>query len=149
MEAVADIPQLKRRRVKHRSRVSNGSKLLPLADGRSTTARRFKDLYDFVCIDLGGADRLSEGEKQLVRRAAALSAECERQDALWARGEAEFDIAAYSTLTNAVRRVFETLGLQRRARDVTPSLSAYVAAKAGEATDHERNALAAHAHERR
>ena len=103
--------------------VTNGSKLLPLADGRSVTARRFKDLTEFISIDLGGADRLSEGEKQLVRRAAALSAECERQEALWARGEAEFDIAAYSTLTNAVRRVFETIGLQRRARDVTPSLS--------------------------
>jgi hypothetical protein len=69
--------------------------------------------------------RLSEGERQLIRRAAALSAECERQEALWSRGEAEFDIAASSTLTNAVRRVFETLRLQRRARDVTPSLAFY------------------------
>lgn len=117
------IPPLAKRTGAHRSKVTNGSKLLPLADGRSVTARRFKDLTEFISIDLGGADRLSEGEKQLVRRAAALSAECERQEALWARGEAEFDIAAYSTLTNAVRRVFETIGLQRRARDVTPSLS--------------------------
>ena len=149
MEAVADIPRVASKKQTHRSRVTNGSKLLPLADGRSVTARRFKDLFEFICVDLGGVDRLSEGERQLVRRAAALSAECERQESLWSRGEAEFDIAAYSTLTNAVRRVFETLGLQRRARDVTPSLSAYVAAKAGEAADHEGNTLAAHAHERR
>jgi hypothetical protein len=119
VEAVVDIPPVERRPSRHRSRVSNGSKLLPLADGRSVTARRFKDLVEFICVDLGGADRLSEGQKQLVRRAAALSAECERQEALWSRGEAEFDIAAYSTLTNAVRRVFETIGLKRVPRDVS------------------------------
>jgi len=115
------IPQIERRPSKHRSRVTNGSKLLPATDGRSMTARRFKDLVEFICVDLGGVDRLSEGERQLVRRAAALSAECERQEALWARGEADFDIGAYSTLTNAVRRVFETLGLKRVPRNVTPS----------------------------
>src|SRR5271166_4788493 len=126
---VESIPQQVARKSRGRSRVSNGAKLLPASDGRSMTARRFRDLFEFICNDLGGADRLSEGERQLVRRAAALSAELERQEASWARGEAEFDIAAYSTLTNAVRRVFETLGLQRRVRDVTPSLSAYVAAR--------------------
>ena len=120
MEAVVDIPSLAKRPAAHRSRVTNGNKLLPLADGRSVTARRFKDLVEFICVDLGGADRLSEGEKQLVRRAAALSAECERQEALWSRGEAGFDIANYSTLTNNVRRVFQTLGLERRAKNVTP-----------------------------
>jgi hypothetical protein len=120
VEAVVDIPSLAKRPAAHRSRVTNGSKLLPLAAGRSVTARRFKDLVEFICVDLGGVDRLSEGEKQLVRRAAALSAECERQEALWSRGEAEFDIGAYSTLTNAVRRVFETIGLKRVPRNVTP-----------------------------
>lgn len=118
-----DTPPVTRPKEPHRSRVTNGSKLLPLADGRSVTARRFKDLTEFIAIDLGGVDRLSEGEKQLIRRAAALSAECERQEALWARGEAEFDIAAYSVLTNAVRRVFETIGLKRVPRDVTPRMS--------------------------
>ncbi len=123
MELVVYIPQQTRLKSQGRSRVTNGSKLLPLADGRSVTARRFKDLVEFICADLGGADQLSEGERQLVRRAAALSAECERQEALWARGEAEFDIAAYSILTNAVRRVFETIGLKRVPRDVTPRMS--------------------------
>jgi hypothetical protein len=118
---VESIPSPAPRTGAHRSRVTNGSKLLPLADGRSVTARRFKDLVEFISVDLGGADELSEGEKQLVRRAAALSAELERRESQWARGEAEFDIAAYSTLTNAVRRVFETIGLKRVPRDVTSS----------------------------
>ena len=47
--------------VRHgKSRVTNGSKLLPLADGRSVTARRFRDIYEEVCGDLGGIEHLSE-----------------------------------------------------------------------------------------
>ena len=48
------------------------------------TARRFQDLYEDVANDLGGIDLLSEGQKQLIRRAATLSAESERQEAEWA-----------------------------------------------------------------
>jgi hypothetical protein len=70
------------KRGKGRSRVTNGSKLLPLSDGRSVTARRFRDLYDGICGDLGGVDQLSEGQRQLARRAAMLSSESERQEAL-------------------------------------------------------------------
>jgi hypothetical protein len=40
-----------------RSRVGNGAKLLPLTDGRSATARRFKDLVEVVIT--GSASRLS------------------------------------------------------------------------------------------
>jgi len=52
MEAIADIPHVAetapaRRPPKpsHRSRVTNGSKLLPLTDERSVSARRFRDLF--------------------------------------------------------------------------------------------------------
>jgi hypothetical protein len=100
-----------------RHHVANGSKLLPLTDGRSATARRFRDLIEGITADLGGTDHLSEGERQLIRRAALLSAEAERLGALWARGEAEFDVGAYGVLTNGLRRVFETIGLKRVARD--------------------------------
>jgi hypothetical protein len=112
-----------------RSCITNGRKLL-LTDERGATARRFRDLYHGFCQDLGGADRLSQGELQLVRRAAALSSELERQEAVWALGEAKFDFGGYATLTNVLRRVLESIGLERRAKDVTPpSLSAYLASR--------------------
>ena len=57
-----------------RSRLGNG-KILPLNDGRSATARRFKDLVGDISADLGGASLLSEGQRQLIRRAAMLSAD--------------------------------------------------------------------------
>jgi hypothetical protein len=110
--------------------MSNGSKLLPMTDGRSVTARRFKDLVEDIAADLGGRAMLSEGERQLVRRAALLSAECERHEALSARGEAGFDIELYVVMTNALRRVLETVGLRRVSRDVTPTLASYLQAKA-------------------
>jgi hypothetical protein len=44
--------------------------------------RRFKDLFLDICEDMGGAERMSSLEKQLARRAAQLSAECERMKAM-------------------------------------------------------------------
>src|ERR1700686_4962965 len=90
-----DIPKVARRKPEARSRVGNGKTLLPMVDGRSATARRFKDLVEDIAADLGGKDHLSEGQRQLIRRAAMLSAESERMEALAARGEAEFDIDLY------------------------------------------------------
>jgi ATP-dependent helicase YprA (DUF1998 family) len=130
METAETIAQPARRSAAQRSRVGNGAKLLPATDGRSVTARRFKDLVEDISADLGGKALLSEGEKQLVRRSAMLSAECERQEALAARGESEFNIELYVVMTNALRRVLETVGLRRVARDVTPDLRSYLAGKA-------------------
>jgi len=101
-----------------RSKVGNGSKLLPMTDGRSATARRFKDLVEDIAADLGGKDRLSEGQRQLIRRAAMLSAESERMEALAARGEAEFDIDLYGMICDRLGRLFGRLGLERVARPV-------------------------------
>jgi hypothetical protein len=132
MENAAEtIPGRARRKPEARSRVGNGKVLLPMTDGRSLTARRFQDLYEDIAGDLGGLDLLSEGQKQLIRRAATLSAESERQEAEWANGR-PFDLPLYSTTSNCLRRIFETLGLERRSRDCTPDLRSYLQAKAGQ-----------------
>src|SRR5437660_12846948 len=125
-ETIALAPS---RKAMGRSKLSNGKKLLPLTDGRNATARRFKDLVGDIAADLGGLDRLSEGQRQLIRRAAMLSAECERQEALSARGEAEFDIDAYGMICDRLGRLFGRLGLERKSRDVTPDLKSYLAGK--------------------
>jgi hypothetical protein len=128
------VPLLGKPSRRHVSRVANGAKLLPSTDGRSVTARRFKDLIYDIGADLGGLSELSEAEKQLIRRGALLSAESERQEALWARQHAgervkgeKFDLEHYSMLVNCQRRIFEVLGLKRRTRDV--SLDSYLDAK--------------------
>jgi hypothetical protein len=104
----------------HRSAVSNGTKLFRVEglDGRTQTARRFRDLVEFVTADLSGAGLLSEGQRQLVRRASALAIMCEAIEADLAR-DLPFDISNYLAATNTFRRVIETLGLRRVPKDAT------------------------------
>ena len=104
--------------------------MLPMTDGRSATARRFKDLVGDIAADLGGMAEVSTAEMQMIRRAALLSAECEKQEALAVQEDVEFDCDTYIVKTNALRRVFETIGLKRVPRDVSPTLDSYLKAKA-------------------
>jgi hypothetical protein len=90
-------------------------------DGRSTAYRRTCELIAAVEADLGGADRLSTGERQIVQRAALTGALAEDLEARWLAGE-DIDPGAYSALANSKRRLFEAIGLQRRAKDVTLAL---------------------------
>ena len=115
----------------HRSAVSNGTRLFCVdgLDGRSQTARRFRDLVETIGNDLGGVDHLSEGQKQLIRRAATLSIMAEAMEADAVRNLA-FDGEAYGVLCDRLGRCLQRLGLERKARDVTPTLQSYLAAKA-------------------
>jgi hypothetical protein len=103
-------------------------------DRRTTAYRKAVDLIDAIESDLGGADRLSTGERQLIQRAAVTGAMLEDQEARWLSGEM-IDPALYATLGNAQRRMFEAVGLRRRPRDVTPKLSSYLANAHAEAAE--------------
>ena len=80
--------------------------------------------------DRGGADRLSEGQRQMARRITSLAVEAEVMEAARAEG-GELDLDAYVALTNALGRALARLGLGRKARDVTPSLPEIIAGRAG------------------
>jgi hypothetical protein len=102
-----------------RSRISNGSAILDGIDGRSREARRFRDVLGEIVSDLGGGDRLSEGQRQLARRCAMLAVECEKIEALGVAGE-PIDLESYGQLTDRIGRAFQRLGLKRVPRDCTP-----------------------------
>ena len=53
--------------------VSNGKALFVEADQRGPWARRWKDVLAEIISDLGGADLLSEGQRQLARRCATIA----------------------------------------------------------------------------
>ena len=116
-----------------RSAVSNGSALLPDLDHRSAWARRLRDLCNDAIADLGGADVISSAEHVLIRRSAMLTLQLELMERRWATEQDGLagpkSLRTYQTTTNTLRRVLETLGLKRRARDVTPSLREYLAAR--------------------
>jgi hypothetical protein len=134
MGSSLDRPAIDRPKDRQRSRITNGSALLPGIDGRSAWVRRVKDLLAAHITDLGGEDNVSEAEYALVRRVVTLIVELERREVVFAQaGEVSDDaLAIYQTTVNTLRRTLETLGLQRRTslRDVTPpSVEAYLAHK--------------------
>jgi hypothetical protein len=75
---------------------------------------------------MGGSDGLSEGQRQLARRAVTLSIACERMEGQAAAGE-EIDLEQYGRLTDRLGRTFARR-LKRQARDITPSLDELLAA---------------------
>ena len=94
--------------------------------------RRWKDIFEIVVSDRGGADQLSEGQRQLARRIATLAIEAELMEAERVEGK-DLDLDAYVMLTNALGRALGRLGLARVPRDVTPDLASYITAKDAEA----------------
>ena len=115
---------------RQRSRITNG-KLLP-GDNRGPWARRCKDLIAEHLSDLGGVDNTSAAERSIVRRIGVLSVELEQLEAKFAMaGQADArDLDLYQRTAGNLRRLLESIGLQRRSKDVSDmSLSAYTAAR--------------------
>jgi hypothetical protein len=110
------------RRKDSRCAVSNGSRVLTGVDGRSATARRFKDLIENFARDLGGIEDLTEAEHSLVRQAAGLTIEAERLQAQIVKGEPT-DTDQLIRLTNTARRILQ--GIRKREKP-KPTLQDYL-----------------------
>jgi hypothetical protein len=99
-------------------------KTLDALDSRTLAARRAQALVADLESDLGGPDNVTVAERQIVQHAGVLGAVIEHQEALWLAGD-EVDETALLAAVNCQRRLLETVGLQRRARDVTPNIATY------------------------
>jgi hypothetical protein len=101
-----------------RSRISNGTALLPSGDGRSSYARRLRDLIQAHEAELGG--QLTSGQHALVRRAAALQVELERIEDTFAAHDGVAPVAlieTYQRAAGSLRRLLDSLGLLERRTD--------------------------------
>jgi hypothetical protein len=111
-----------------RSRVTNGSAVLLAGTMHKRMARRFRDVLAAIVSDLGGVGAITEGKRQLARRAALMSVQCEELETrALAQGE-DIDLDQYGQLSDRIGRCFQRLGLKRVTRDTTPSLAQLVAA---------------------
>jgi hypothetical protein len=126
---------------KNRSRVTNGTQVLPGTNGNTIWGRRYRDIVAAIAADLGGADTLSEAHAQMVRRYASLSVQLEFLEARLVAGE-EIDDEKYARLTSSLVRVSARIGMKRirPSKDVTPrptaaTLSDYIALKRAEEDD--------------
>jgi hypothetical protein len=102
-----------------RSAVSNGRRMFVDGHGNSAWSRRYRDLIVGHVSDLGGRDGLSEAQLSLIKRASTLELELEQAEGRLSMGE-PIDLDLYIRGTGSLRRILETLGLERQARDVTP-----------------------------
>jgi hypothetical protein len=89
-------------------------------DKRCAAAQRALQLVRAFETDLGGADHLSEGARQLVQRAAVLGTFIEACEVKWLKGQ-PIELLDYMAAVNCQRRIIEQLGAaNRQARDITP-----------------------------
>ena len=107
---------------RNRSRISNSREILAGVDQRLAIARRYRDLVAAIAQDQGGADRCSEARMQLIRRFASGAVLAEALEARLANGE-EVDISEHAQLSSTLVRLAQRIGINRVAKNVTPSLS--------------------------
>jgi hypothetical protein len=129
--SLQDRPPIISRSVQNRSAVTNRKRLFVEGDGRSPWARRWRDLVELHAGDLGGIDVLSEAQFSLIKRAATIEVELELSEGRMSMGQ-EVDLDIFTRSASHLRRIFETLGIERRPKDATPSLAQYLSARTAE-----------------
>jgi hypothetical protein len=110
------IVELKTKKAKHDPRA------LPL--DQATGAGRFLNkMVRDIEVDLGGRRQLSRIEGELIRAFAGAATHVQYLNHQIALGEgSEIDLGGYATLASTMLRIGSKLGLQRRAKNVTPTL---------------------------
>ncbi|MBI1650118.1 hypothetical protein [Hyphomicrobium sulfonivorans] len=119
------------RRLRKRQRVKIALPTVATLDMRTRAGQLYKNTREAIIADLGGRDQLSRAELELIERCAGLATRLSAADAELLSGKPQSLAAGeYATLCNSLARTLTVLGLQRRQKDVTPTLRAYIDAKA-------------------
>ena len=119
-------------------RYLNGKRVKKRRDPRSLeqatgAARFFEKMVREIESDLGGRRQLSRIEGELIRAFCGAATQVQYLNHQVMLGEgSEIDLGGYATLASTMLRIGSRLGLQRRARDVTPTLDQYLAQRARE-----------------
>ena len=109
----------------NRSRITNNPMLVADLDMRTPTGRRFRDIIRQVVADHGGIERCSETRLQLIRRFAATAVVAEMLEAKLVVG-ASLNIEKHTLLCATLTRIAKLIGIERRAKEVVPTLEAYL-----------------------
>lgn len=107
------------------SAVTSGRRLyVDEGDSNSAWSRRYRDLIAGHASDLGGRDTLSAAQFSLVRRASAIECELELMEGRLSKGE-QVDLDIFTRTSSHLRRILETLGVERRLKDVSMTLEEF------------------------
>jgi hypothetical protein len=110
------------------SSVTSGRKLFVQGDSKSPWSRRYSDLVRLYAQDISGGLDLSQAQQSLIRRASAIQCQLESLEGQMSLGQ-EVDLDVFTRSASHLRRILETIGVERRARDVSPSVAEYLASK--------------------
>ena len=111
---------------RHRIRRTAGGIQLPRIDGRTVSARRYRDLVVAYEAEVGGG--LSESERSTIQQAAALSLRAEELQADLVLGK-PIDNDLLIRLTGTARRLLNSIrGKADDRRPAGPDLASYLAA---------------------
>ncbi len=107
----------------HSSRITKRVAAVIEGDGRLALPRRFRDLCAGIASDLGGAEHLSTIQLDLIRRYAGLAVLAEKLEADVINGR-EVALGEMILIASTLARLSRRIGLNRVAKDITPSLDA-------------------------
>jgi hypothetical protein len=113
----------------NRSAVSNRTRLLDGVDGRSASARRFRDICRSYELEAGGD--ISEVERDLIRQAAGLTLRAEQLQAAIVNGEM-VDSDQLIRISSTAKRILEAISAKaakRKQPNGQTDLQSYLAAK--------------------
>jgi hypothetical protein len=95
-------------------------------DKRTSAAQQFDAIARAIAQDLGGEGNLSTVQKHLVEAFAGCAVHVGHINALLALGK-EIDIVEHSQAISTMVRVASRIGINRVAKNVTPSVKDYIA----------------------
>jgi hypothetical protein len=101
-------------------------------DHRTRAYKHARRLTREITSDLGGEDHVTHAQKELIARAAVMSALMADMESRYLKKEEALDVEAYCKLVNTQGRVIGSLGLKRVPKDVTPDLETYLERKKAE-----------------
>jgi hypothetical protein len=107
---------------KGRSRITNGKAFVLGTDQRNPWIRRAKDVAAAHTSDLDLGGGISEAQRSLIRRIAVLTVQLEMLESKFAaaNGEASAkDLDLYVRSSGVLRRSLQTIGLERKQKDIT------------------------------
>lgn len=133
------LPDAPPKPARQRSKKATRPQLLTRSslDGRTNAAKLFDRLVADIEADLAGHDQLTAIERALVEAFAGAYVSLAHLNTRLARGDA-IDLSQHAQCVGAMVRVASRLGLQRRAKDVGPSLSEYLRTQYPARDDEER-----------
>jgi hypothetical protein len=117
-----------------RSKIANGRGYLPSIDGRSSTARRYRDIASAIVQDLGGMSQCSATTIEVVRRFAAISVLAEGMESRLVNGE-EISSAELCLLSSTLMRLAHKIGLRRIPKSIQSATLADYFAQAEQPLD--------------